>query len=225
MAAKRFYFSSTITDFIGKPADEIVGALAQAYTHDINRETTNSWVEEIETLKACLSPYKERGSLYFEYNIPRMGRRADVIAVIDDIVFILEYKTAEQKFTRDAVVQVWDYALDLKNFQEGSRDRIMIPILVAPHEKNNHCKFDLKHFEDNVYEPQMSNAARLGECIEQTLQRIPHTATFSKERDDQWAKSGYEPTPTIIEAAVALYEENTVEDITKHGGDIDKAAD
>jgi len=225
MAAKRYYFSSTITDFIRKPAAEVTGELAVSYTSDINKETTNSWVEEIETLKACLSPYKERGSLYFEYNIPRMGRRADVIAVIDDIVFILEYKTAEQKFTREAVVQVWDYALDLKNFQEGSRDRIMIPVLVAPHEKNKNCQFDLKHFEDNVYEPLMTNAERLKECIEHILQSIPHTATFSAQKDDSWAKSGYEPTPTIIEAAVALYEENTVEDITKHGGDIDKASD
>lgn len=224
MVAKRYYFSSSITDFIKKPADEIIGVLAQADAHDINQETTNSWVEEIETLKSCMLNYKERGSLYFEYNIPRMGRRADVIAVIDDIVFILEYKTAEQKFTREATIQVWDYALDLKNFQEGSRDRIMIPILVAPHEKNAHCKFELKHFEDEVYEPLWANAERLGECIENSLKQIPHTATFSMQRDEQWAKSGYEPTPTIIEAAVALYEENTVEDITKHGGDIDKAA-
>lgn len=225
MAAKRFYFSSTITDFIQKPTDEIVGILAQACAHDINKKTTNSWVEEIETLRTCMMPYKERGSLYFEYNIPRKGRRADVIAVIDDIIFILEYKTAEQKFTRDAVVQVWDYALELKNFQEGSKDRILIPILVAPQEKANHCKFDLNCFKDNVYEPQMTNAERLAECIEQTLRSIPHQVTFSKERDDQWAKSGYEPTPTIIEAAVALYEENTVEDITKHGGDIDKTSE
>lgn len=42
--------------------------------------------------------------------------------------------------------------------------------------------------------------------------------------DDAWAKSGYEPTPTIIEAAVALFEENTVEDITKHDGNVDQTA-
>ncbi|MDO4497912.1 MAG: DUF2075 domain-containing protein [Bacteroidales bacterium] len=225
MAAQRFFYSSTITDFLQKPADAIVGVLAQMDTHDINQETTNSWVEEIETLKHCLQPYCDHGSLYFEYNIPRMGRRADVIAVIDDVVFILEYKTSESKFTRDAIVQVWDYALDLKNFQEGSRDRIMIPVLVAPNEKDSHCHFNLKHFEDQVYEPLCSNANRLGECLAKVLNEVSHSNTWSAEYDDQWAKSGYEPTPTIIEAAVALYEENTVEDITKHGGDIDHAAE
>ena len=152
-----------------------------------------------------------------------MGRRADVITVIDGIVFILEYKTANQKFTRDAVIQVWDYALDLKNFQEGSLDRTLIPILVAPTEKDKNCRLELNHFEDNVYEPFMVNANRLQECIEKVLAAIPHSTNIPSQ-DDKWAKSGYEPTPTIIEAAVALYEENTVEDITKHGGDIDKAS-
>ena len=225
MAAKRYFYSATITDFLSKSVDEIVGALTQADTHDINKETSNSWVEEINTLKQTLSDYADRGSLYFEYNIPRMGRRADVIALIDDIVLILEYKTAEQRFTRDALTQVWDYSLDLKNFQEGSLDRIMVPILVAPKEKDRHCKFELKHFEDNVYEPLLTNANRLKECIDHILQAIPHESSFSVEKDNIWAKSGYEPTPTIIEAAVALYEENTVEDITKHGGDIDKASE
>lgn len=225
MAAKRFYYSDTISNFLVKSSDEIVGILAQSYTQDINKETSNSWIEEIDVLRKTLSYYKGRGSVYFEYNIPRMGRRADVIVLIDEIVFILEFKTAEQHFTRDAFVQVWDYALDLKNFQEGSLDRIIIPIVVAPKEKDKNCRFTLKYHEDNVYEPLLSNASSLENCIESTLQQIPHGSFISSSNDDQWAKSGYEPTPTIIEAAIALYEENTVEDITKHGGDIDKAAE
>lgn len=225
MAAKRFFYSCTIADFMTKTVDEIVGALTQADTYDINKETSSSWVEEIQTLKDSLADYANRGSLYFEYNIPRMGRRADVIALIDDIVFVLEYKTSEQRFTREALVQVWDYALDLKNFQEGSRERILIPILVAPKEKDHNCLFKLKHFEDHVYEPLLTNGARLKECLDSTIQQLPHHTVYSSARDDIWAKSGYEPTPTIIEAAVALYEENTVEDITKHGGDIEKASE
>lgn len=39
-----------------------------------------------------------------------------------------------------------------------------------------------------------------------------------------WAKSGYDPTPTIIEAAVALYEEHNVAEITKHDGDVEQTA-
>lgn len=222
MAATRYYYSDSISDFLERNSDEIIGRLTLASQHDINDETSMSWMEEIQTLRKTLAPYKGKGSVYFEYNIPRMGRRADVIAVIDGVVFVLEYKTAEQKFSRDAMIQIWDYALDLKNFQEGSRDRIMIPILVAPKEKNSHCRLDLKVFEDNVYEPLLANATMLGEAIASVLEHVPH-APQSTVADEAWAKSGYEPTPTIIEAAIALYEENTVVDITKHGGDIDKA--
>ena len=225
MATLRYYYSDTISMFLTRSTDEIVGKLTLASQHDINDETSNSWVEEIESLRNILAPYKDRGSIYFEYNIPRMGRRADVILVIDELVFILEYKTAGSKFAHDARTQVWDYAIDLKNFQEGSLERIIIPVLVAPSEKDKNCTFNLRHFEDDVYEPLQTNNDRLAEAISLPLAQIPHaTIPHSDERDERWAKSGYEPTPTIIEAAVALYEENTVEDITKHGGDIDKAS-
>lgn len=225
MPALRYYYSDTISRFLTKNTEEIIGKLTLASQHDINDDTSNSWVEEIETIKSVLTPYKERGSVYFEYNIPRMGRRADVILVINEIIFVLEFKTSGSKFTHDAITQVWDYALDLKNFQEGSLERIIVPILVAPSEKDRNCSFTLNHFEDNVYEPLRTNTNRLSEAFSIPLTQIPHEVIdHSDDRDEQWAKSGYEPTPTIIEAAIALYEENTVEDITKHGGDIDKAS-
>ena len=182
------------------------------------------FVEEINILKTALADYAGRGSIYFEYNIPRMGRRADVIVLIDGIVFVMEFKTSEQKFTRASEVQVWDYALDLKNFQQGSRDRLLIPILVAPREKSKKCIFTLSPFEDNVYSPLMSNESRLKECIEHVISNLRTTAPSSPEADESWAKSGYDPTPTIIEAAVALYEEHNVADITKHDGDVEQTA-
>lgn len=223
MAATRYYYSDTIASFIDRNVNEIIGKLTLASQHDINDETSQSWVEEIYTLKDILQPYRFRGSIYFEYNIPRMGRRADVIVVIDGIIFVLEYKTSEQKFTREARTQVWDYALDLKNFHEQSAERILIPILVAPKESNKNCSLELKYYEDNVYEPLQVNASKLRDAFAAVLESIPHD-TQILVTDDVWAKSGYEPTPTIIEAAISLYEENTVEDITKHGGDIDNAS-
>ena len=223
MAATRYYYNDTISDFLERDNMEIVGKLTLAYTHDINEETSKSWVSEIDTMKEVLRPYIGRGSVYFEYNIPRMGRRADVIILIDGVVFVLEFKTANQKFSREAMVQVWDYAIDLKNFQEGSRNRVLLPILVVPNEKDCNCSLELKHFEDNVYEPIHVNTQKLSEAFSRFLSFVEHKPSMLAE-DDTWAKSGYEPTPTIIEAAVALFEENTVEDITKHDGDIDLTA-
>lgn len=224
MAAKRYYYSDTITDFLQKEDMVVIGKLALAYSHDINDETKMSWLEELRVMRSVLKNYKNRGSVYFEYNIPRMGRRADVIVLIDDVVFVIEFKTRKSKFTHEAVTQVWDYALDLKNFQEGSRNRIMIPVLVAPSEKDKNCQIELLHFEDLVYNPLQVNEKQLSVAIENVVTTIADKAVFLASKDDAWAKSGYEPTPTIIEAAIALYEENTVEDITRHDGDIDATA-
>ena len=224
MAAKRYYYSDTITDLLQKEDMVVIGKLALAYSHDINDETKMSWLEELRVMRSVLKNYKNRGSVYFEYNIPRMGRRADVIVLIDDVVFVLEFKTRKSKFTHEAVTQVWDYALDLKNFQEGSRNRIIIPVLVAPSEKDKNCQIELSHFEDLVYNPLQVNEKQLQVAIDNVLTILEGKAVFLASKDDAWAKSGYEPTPTIIEAAIALYEENTVEDITKHDGDIDATA-
>ena len=221
MPVLRYYYSDTISDFVKRSTDEIVGILTQSSVHDINTESTNAWVDEIETLQSALMPYSDRGSVYFEYNIPRMGKRADVIALIDNVVFVIEFKTeSTDRFSIEARRQVWDYALDLKNFQEGSLDRAIIPILVASRAPAKKCVFDLIPFEDYVYQPLYSNAKSLGHCIAVTLETLNPKQQYNQEIDDRWAKSGYSPTPTIIEAAIALYNHHTVDDITKHDADL-----
>jgi hypothetical protein len=225
MITQRFYYSDSIKEFLRKSINEITGILTIASQHDINDETKQSWVDEITVLQEVLKPYVNEGTVYFEYNIPRMGRRIDVLVIIKNIIFILEFKTEDRKFTREAFIQVWDYAIDLKNFQDNSEKRYLIPIVVAPREKDNHCKLDLNCSEDRVFQPLFLNSKRLGEGINIALNNIKPTELYDAEADNQWAKSGYSPTPTIIEAAIALYNQNTVEDITKHDADLDSTAE
>lgn len=199
--------------------DEIIGRLAMASPHSDNPETKASWLEEIETLKSPLSKYCDRGSIFMEYNIPRMGRRADVVLLIEGIIFVLEFKTLGSKFSYQASSQVWDYAIDLKNFQLKTFDRTLVPVVVVPGERDRNCNLKLVPSEDGVYEPTQVNDNKLSELISDTLSAIaPYVGTDS---DMQWARGGYEPTPTIIEAAVALYSGHSVEDITKHDGDLE----
>ena len=98
MAAKRYYYFDTISSFLGRKENEIVGELTLASQHDINEEMSQSWVEEIKTLRDALLLYSGRGSLFFEYNIPRMGRRADVIAVIDGVFLCWNTKRQNKNF-------------------------------------------------------------------------------------------------------------------------------
>lgn len=223
MATTRYYYSSAISEFIEEEENSIVGKLTGSSQHDINKETSSSWRAEIESLKEALKDYSDRGSIYLEYNIPRMGHRVDAIVLIDGIVFILEYKTGRQTFNQSARNQVWDYALDLKNFHADSKDRTLVPIVVVPCALDEDCHLTPKSSGDKVYEPLFSNTRQLGTAIQNILVLDQATVRHSQS-DDVWANSGYEPTPTIIEAAIALYEKHSVADITKSGGDIEKTS-
>ena len=223
MAARRYYYSDTITDFLSRNDSEIVYELTMASQHDINDETKLSWLEEIGSLKEVLPPYNGKGSVYFEYNIPRMGSRADVVLLIDGVVLVLEYKTAKRKFTHSAILQVWDYALDLKNFHDETHLMPVIPIVVAPSESNRRCEIDLKvPYEDGVFTPLCSNQAKLEECLSNIFADSEVKKWQHPIDDEVWARSGYNPTPTIIEAAVALYQHHNVEEISRHDADLDK---
>jgi hypothetical protein len=41
---------------------------------------------------------------------------------LDAVLFVLEFKIGERQFASHAINQAYDYALDLKNFHETSRD-------------------------------------------------------------------------------------------------------
>ncbi len=229
----RYYYNDSIETFLSKDRDAIIGKLTLSSAHDVNDETKLAWLAEIDILQQILKPYAKQGSVYFEYNIPRMGRRVDVAVLINDILFILEFKAGSQDFIREGILQVWDYAIDLKNFQEGSSDKTIIPILVCTEAKDSSCNFKLEQRQtnpDDVYNPLLSNSNRLGECIAEVLHKLTYVETLSDiearyVRDEDWARSGYSPTPTIVEAATALYQHHSVEEITKHGGDIDKTSE
>lgn len=223
MATARYYYSESISDFLKREPEYIVGAMAMK-CNGVDKETELSWEEEISALQSILPEYDGRGTIYFEYNIPRLGKRVDAIILIDGIVFVIEFKTQGQKNAsiRPGILQVWDYAIDLKNFQEGSLDKVLIPILVSNAVTDKKCCLNLIPFEDKVYTPLVTNRNRLCECFTVALDNLQNErAPYFSDSDTRWGNSGYSPTPTIIEAATELYKHHTVEEITKHGGDID----
>ena len=224
MASLRYYYSNSISDFLDQESEEIVGKLTLASPHKVDNETKGSWLDEISVMKSILPQYAGRGSVYFEYSIPRMGRRVDIILLIDGLVFVLEFKTGTEQINhREAIIQAWDYALDLKNFQEGSIDRLLFPIAVFKRLPIAKRQEELIPYEDGVFYPQLTDYVRLLDRISTVLTAFcPPAQSFLFNSDESWANSGYSPTPTIIEAATALYSEHTVKDITRHDGDIEK---
>lgn len=206
----RYFYYDLIADFLLKDEATILGELSRENQFNLVLDQRNTWVEEIRILKNILVPYKERGSLWLEYSIPRLGRRIDVVLLIDGIVFLMEFKVGANEYLTSDIEQVWDYALDLKNFHEYSHNLSIIPVLVATEAKYKTI-LSFTPFDDGVFFPIAVNSMGLNDVLEKGL-----SFADKKQIDDyMWGISRYAPTPTIIEAAMSLYNSHSVEDITR----------
>ena len=146
-----------------------------------------------------------------EFNVPRIGSRIDAVLLSGPVVFVLEFKVGEKHFKRDALNQVWDYALDLKNFHKASHDASIVPILIATEAKTSAAELSDAHV-DGVFAPVMCNSDGLRRLIHLALQEITGQAISPKA----WIDAPYQPTPTIIEAAQTLYSRHSVDAISRH---------
>ena len=211
---KRDYYSASIPAFLKSSTNEILGTLAGASGFAIDPTQLDAWLEEINILRDVLT--NREGRIYFEYAIPRMGKRIDVVLLIGPVVFVLEFKLGESWFTSHAIDQVCDYALDLKNFHESSHNQFIAPVLIATDaELGPEIRCDTPQ-NDKLLSPVRCNLSSLGRAIDAVL-------LFANDNPDidpdVWERGRYCPTPTIIEAALALYKGHSVEDITRHEAD------
>ncbi len=209
MRNPRAYYSSDIYEFLNTENAAILGVI---HSNDASAKTTiqqsNAWEEEVIILKEVLKGFEE-GRIIFEYTIPRMGKRVDNVLLYKNIVFLLEFKCGQTEYLRADSDQVWDYALDLKNFHRLSHDKIIIPILVATRAKNADTNIEIY---EGVAAPFRANRENLGYII----QKITEHFTEPRFSYTEWENSDYLPTPTIIEAAQALYRGHNVQDITRN---------
>jgi hypothetical protein len=209
---RRAYYSDKISDFYQRSNEEILGRLTQGNDFALEQTQRDAWLEEIRILKNVLHTYK--GSVYFEYSIPRMGKRIDVVLVIGSVIFILEFKVGEKEFHSHAIDQVWDYALDLKNFHETSHDPYIAPILIATNAEVSAAIISTTH-NDKLLTPIRCNEEMLNQIIVEVLRFSDGTEINPIE----WETGRYQPTPTIIEAAMALYSGHSVQDISRSDAD------
>ena len=204
----RSYYSASIPDFLKQSDREILGII---HANDISAETTiqqgNTWETEIRILKDQLKNFSE-GRIIFEYTIPRMGKRVDAVILYKYIVFLLEFKCGDTEYRASTYDQVYDYALDLRNFQKESHNKLLVPIMIsthAPRYKNTLVS------QDRIIEPIRCNEQNIGAAIQYMAARFSEPA-FDYE---VWENSEYLPTPTIVEAAQALYRGHNVHEITR----------
>ena len=219
MKTSRCLYNSSFQSFLDSDPQSILGGLGINYHGDILTTTNEAWAGEITVMQEVLQPWKnEPGQIIFEYNIPRLGKRIDVVLLLRGIIFCLEFKVGQKDALQADVEQVLDYALDLKNFHLLSQDRTIVPILVPTNYKNTSSDFFACVYDDSIYNPLITGAAGLQKLISDILVHASGTAPY-ETLGAEWIISPYSPTPTIIEAARTLYENHTVEDITRHEAD------
>ena len=212
----RCLYDTRIETFIEKEKESIFGALCDKYHGDALTTTREAWMGEIEILQRELYSWKNTdGRIVFEYDIPRLGKRVDVVLLLHGIVFCLEFKVGETSILETDVDQVLDYALDLKNFHKYSRDRIIVPILIATKYKKASSMIQPSVYDDRVVNPLLTGEDGIAALITEVLRSFPDEGSI----DPNWVISPYAPTPTIIEAARTLYESHSVDDITRHEAD------
>ena len=212
----RCLYESSFSVFIQKDKDAIFGALCDNYHGDALTTSREAWMREIEILQTVIAPWKESdGRIIFEYDIPRLGKRIDVVLLLQGIVFCLEFKVGETRVLENDIDQVLDYALDLKNFHKFSEDRLIVPILIATKYKNASTIVQPSVYDDRVVNPLVTGENGLQAIINEVLILFPNETPVNPS----WTISPYAPTPTIIEAARTLYESHSVEDITRHEAD------
>lgn len=206
---KRAYYSDSIANFLKNTPADIIGQLTIG-SYSVEQSQTHAWREEISILRDTLGCYE--GTIYFEYDIPRMGRRIDVVLLIGPVIFVLEFKAGEKEFAAHAIDQVWDYALDLKNFHESSHEQYIAPVLIATESKAEVSVAAVTPQNDKLLLPIKTNAHNIKSVIDAVLS----FADGGKIDPSQWEQGRYNPTPTIIEAAMALYNNHTVENIKRN---------
>ena len=213
----RCLYHASFKVFLSSERMEILGILHDHYHGEALTTTHEAWKGEIELMQEVLQPWAdEAGEIVFEYDIPRLGKRIDVVLLLRGIVFCLEFKVGQKDALQADVEQVMDYALDLKNFHRFSHDRIIVPILIPTNYERVSSDFLPSVYDDAVYNPLIVGASQLQQLLVHVLEHAGATASASI---DNWIISPYTPTPTIIEAARTLYESHSVEDITRHEAD------
>ena len=205
----RAWYAATIADFLQCPVDSVLGRLTANSDFAIDTSQRDAWIRQIEILQSSLKGLS--GAIFFEFNIPRMGRRIDVVLLVGPVVFAIEFKVGEKTFDRSAVDQVWDYSLDLKNFHEASHNVSIVPILIAT-EAAESAPITLEADADKVYRPISVNTGGFREVVDLALRSIAGSVLD----DQQWSRAPYHPTPTIVEAARALYAQHSVEAIARY---------
>jgi hypothetical protein len=204
----RSYYSASAADFLRVSPAAVLGELVTHHTFAVDQSQRNAWQAEILHLQKVANALPD-SFVFLEFAIPRMGKRVDAVIVSSGHILVIEYKIGGDEYQKHAIDQVLDYALDLKNFHEGSHSLTIVPILVATEAPA--VTLQVQPWKDGILRPILANYETLLPVIRTLCEKLKSEPVDAKV----WAASSYKPTPTIVEAAQALYRGHDVREISR----------
>ena len=202
---QRAWYAASFGNFIAHSVDEVIGQLTNNSNRSIELEQRDAWRAQIEFMRQWL--HGRSGTVLLEFNIPRMGLRADAVLLISGCVVILEFKVGETSAGQHALAQVWQYALDTKNFHETSHAVPVIPVLIPTNYAAREPRMP-PYAADRVREPVALAPQQVPALLDELAREFPDSLDARS-----WIAGRYRPTPTIVEAARHLYAHHDVTEI------------
>lgn len=194
------WYVASVSEFLAADAYGIANQLAAEQAKRSLNGTgvgLSAWLSTVATMKQALNtPDAACWTVLFEYELARVGKRADVLIVTDRAVFVLEFKTGVDGSALAAARQADDYAQDLHDFHAGCRDVALLPVAVTARNVSGSPSLPLL---GSVHPAQFATPATLLGFLQAAHRALPPLSPPKSTRC--WANQPYRPVPGIVEAA------------------------
>ncbi len=210
----RTYYESSIADFVALASpNDLVEFIAQSDegsddAHLILQK--GAWANQIKILQDYLKD--KHGYIIFEFSLSRLNMRIDVVLLMDDVVYSLEFKNNETRFEPNDIEQADGYGYALKNFYEVNRDKYVVPMLIATKAPDKDCSDGADLGIDKLFTLFKANTKKMMQYIDQIRKNYGSEVIYTQEDFDKWVKAPFKPNPTIIQSARSIYMNNKVDE-------------
>ena len=209
----RTYYESSIEEFVAHPyPKDIIDYLTESDEETDEYELhlqKGAWGNQIKILQKYLKDKK--GYIIFEYVLSRVNMRIDVVLLMGDVVYSLEFKNNEVEFKDEDINQADGYGYALKNFYEANRDKYVVPMLIATKAPDSECSTSADLGIDKLFTLFKANEKKMEQYIDLIRSKYGSDTICSEEEFENWIKSPFKPNPTIIQSARSIYMNNQVD--------------
>lgn len=223
------WFTATRASFCATDPLKVAGKLHKAAANQgwhIEPDQDEEWRKCVVSLQDALKDVRcnKFTDVILEYDFRRRGLRIDTVLFGPGAIFILEFKRG--KLTSQDCEQVVNYCINLIEFHKMTQDEVLkvIPILVSRKEKQEEQELHGSWHPDwpQLLTPMVkAHADELASALHSVLKLLPIDSQTPSLNAIDWDSSPFNPSSTILDAALSLYGQHEVSAIKEHASAIE----